>query len=341
MVVDNLLQVEIVVANGSIVIADEKQNPDLFWAIRGGGGNFGVVIRFRLRLHPIPEKIYAGQRIHVPLGMGWFPDRAPLIKAFSKTTADSSDDNGTGLLVLPCGGPVVENLVYVGPVEEGQRYFAKHKKEVGYPLVDNMKGQSYHFGVQRFAPAGGGNFYITGVLVPRMSDEFAEALGDCVTSANGPGKKTNCLLFLVPMGGAVSRKGPEDTAYPHRTTLFWVIISGDWIGDPGTPEYEERRKRTVAWCGMVQEKLKPFATGHYGVLAEVDTHGSKGGEEEEETKRDGDGDISDRDTDTGVLAPMRGGTRNVYGPNLPRLQGIKKKYDPTNIFTINDNILPK
>ena len=78
----------------------------------------------------------------------------------------------------------MENLVYVGPIQEGQRYFAKHKKEVGYPIVDNMKGQSYRCGVQRFAPAEGGNFYDTGVLVPRMSDEFAEALGDCVTSAN-------------------------------------------------------------------------------------------------------------------------------------------------------------
>ena len=75
MVINNLLQVEIVVADGSIVIADEKQNPDLFWAIRGGGGNFGVVIRFRLRLHPIPEMIYAGQRIHVPLGVGWLVSR--------------------------------------------------------------------------------------------------------------------------------------------------------------------------------------------------------------------------------------------------------------------------
>ena len=75
MVINNLLQVEIVVADGSIVIADEKHNPDLFWAIRGGGGNFGVVIRFRLRLHPIPEMIYAGQRIHVPLGVGWLVSR--------------------------------------------------------------------------------------------------------------------------------------------------------------------------------------------------------------------------------------------------------------------------
>ena len=92
----------------------------------------------------------------------------------------------------------------------------------------------------------------------------------------------------------------------------------------------------------MKEKLKPFTTGHYGVLAKVDTYGSKGGkEEEEETKRDGDGGIGDRDTNTGVLASMYGGTQNVYGPNLPWLQGIRKKYDTTNLCTINDNILPK
>mmetsp|Transcript_20320 Transcript_20320/g.45872 ORF Transcript_20320/g.45872 Transcript_20320/m.45872 type:complete len:536 (-) Transcript_20320:42-1649(-) len=349
MVIDNLLQVEMVVADGGIVVADEEQNTDLFWAIRGGGGNFGVVVRFRIRLHPVPGKIYAGQRIHAPLGAGsWFPDRATLVRAFSRVTAESEDDNATGLLVMPCGGPVIENLVYIGPMEDGEQYFAKHKNEVGYPLLDNMKGRSYHLDVQRFAPAGGGNFYMAGVLVPKMSDRLAEALGHCVTSANGPGRKTNCLVFVLPMGGAVSSKMPEDTAYPHRTSLLWVLIQGEWIGDPGTPEYEERRARVVAWCGMVKENITPFSIGHYGVLSEVDTHGNAGENVKDEKERtsaenavnDG-GAVGNRDTNAGFCAMTLGGKRNVYGPNLPRLRGIKKRYDPDNLFNVNDNILPE
>jgi len=261
-------------------------------------------------------------------------------------TAESNDDNATGLLVMPCGGPVIENLVYVGPVEDGERYFAEHKKEVGYPLRDNMKGQSYHLDVQRFAPPSGGNFYMAGVLLPEMSDGLAETLSDCVASANGPGKKTNCIVLVMPMGGAVSRKNSEDTAYPHRTSLLWVLIQGQWMGDPGTPEYDERRARVLAWCRMVKEKITPFSISDYGVLSEVDTHGNAEDSVKDEKDRaaenavnDG-GDVGNRDANEGAFAMMLGGKRNVYGPNLPRLRGIKKRYDPDNLFDVNDNILP-
>eukprot|EP00466_Bigelowiella_natans_P006320 jgi/Bigna1/140980/aug1.59_g15688 len=358
--IDNLLEVDVVTPDGNLITADEKTNSDLFWAIKGGGGNFGVVTRFRLRLHPIPPKIFAGQRVHMPLG-GWFKNRSFLIQKFASVTVESKDNKAGGLLVLPCAGPVVEMLLYVDDPEVGKKYFAKHRKEIGWPISDNMKPRSYHNEIQKFAPDEKGNYYMTGILLPKMSPKLAETLDALVSGSFEYYANSSCVIMVAPMGGAVSDKNETDTANPHRDVGFWIIVIGSWKGQPRTDYYIQNRRKSVAWVRKVKELLTPFAKGHYAVLGEVGVHAEGGKEEEskgevskveeENAKTEDDTkNLTDEDLDKYREAELEKGMcematglskRNVYGKNLAKLQRIKKQYDPENIFRMNDNIIPK
>eukprot|EP00435_Cladocopium_sp_Y103_P062995 s3_g24.t1 len=135
LVIDNLVEVELVLANGELVKANANEHEDLFWAIRGGGGNFGVVVSFTLR------PVYAGTQIHAAQAPG---EREELLTKFFEKTVNGPDE-ATGLVVLPCGGPMIEMLVWVGSPSQGQEYF---QRRASGP-------KSYHSDVQRFSDPNG------------------------------------------------------------------------------------------------------------------------------------------------------------------------------------------
>eukprot|EP00161_Ancyromonas_sigmoides_P017101 TRINITY_DN4624_c1_g1_i1.p1 TRINITY_DN4624_c1_g1~~TRINITY_DN4624_c1_g1_i1.p1 ORF type:complete len:500 (+),score=156.59 TRINITY_DN4624_c1_g1_i1:502-2001(+) len=305
--VDNLIEADIVLADGTMVTARKTgEHAGLFWAICGAGTNFGVLTRFRLRVHKIPTQILGGQRFHVPLGRGWLVDRPELITKFC--TEISTDRRKSGILILPLGGPVIEVLAYIGDVEEGKAAFAEHRRTAGYPLRDAVKPTSYWKDIQRIAPDARGYFYQTGVIVKDGTDPaMGAALASVVVKADNPvAKGCECVALLVPSGGAVSDVPTNATAYPLRHGAMWILVQAQWK-DSTDPE---ARASCVAWVKKVKAALAEFQVGEYGVLSEVAVH---------------DG--------TKVLSG-----RNVFGSNLPRLQELKNQYDPSNLFSINDNI---
>eukprot|EP00929_Paragymnodinium_shiwhaense_P102483 TRINITY_DN65685_c0_g1_i1.p1 TRINITY_DN65685_c0_g1~~TRINITY_DN65685_c0_g1_i1.p1 ORF type:complete len:538 (-),score=75.49 TRINITY_DN65685_c0_g1_i1:175-1788(-) len=326
MVVDNLTAVEVVLADGRLLEASERENAGLFWAVRGGGGNFGVIVSFTLRLHEISD-VYAGIRVHPLLGFGPFKSREDLISQFYAKTVGGPDE-ATGLLVLPAGGPVVEMLLWTGDVDDGIAYF--DKTAVGWPVLQNSMGiKSYHSDVQRFYPPGNENaVYQSGVLLPELSEAAVQKLAELVNSDRAP--NSSSAIIILPMGGKVSTVASDATAYVHREMKAWLLISGQF-----PPGDDMEREKVVAWVRDVKRELLPFSQGaQYGVLADVAVHDAT--TNSDETTEAAQGAI-------GVMMNTAEtvGKRNIYGANLPRLQKLKAQYDPSNLFRINDNIIPK
>lgn len=337
MVVDNLVAAEVVLADGRLVSASDAENSDLFWALKGGGGNFGVVVSFTLRLHELSE-VYAGQRVHVPMGLGPFKSREELIAQFAEKTVGGPDE-ASGLMVLPGGGPVVEMLLWVGSPEDGKAYF--DSKSVGWPVLKNSMGtMKYHSEVQRFYPPGNTNaVYQSGVLLPDMPEAAVAKLAELVSGARAPNSES--AVIILPLGGKVKTVPPDATAYHHRGMKFWVLIIGQFQA-----KNEDARSKAVQWVRDVKQAMMPFSSGaQYGVLSEVTAHDAAVAP------------TSIHSEDTAILklcAENDGGAvgcmlntvetrkeRNIYGPNLQRLQQLKKKYDPQNLFRATDNIIPK
>lgn len=336
MVVDNLVAAEVVLADGRLVSASDTENPDLFWALKGGGGNFGVVVSFSLQLHAISQ-VFAGQRVHVPMGLGPFKSREELVVQFVEKTVGGPDE-ATGLLVLPGGGPVVEMLLWVGNPADGKTYF--DSKSVGWPVLkDSMGTMSYHSDVQRFYPPGNSNsVYQSGVLLPELPEAAVAKIADLVSGARAPNSES--AVIILPLGGKVLTVAPEATAYHHREMKFWLLISGQF-----KPNDKDSRAKVVQWVRDVKEAMLPFSAGaQYGVLSEVQAHDAATAPNNAES---GDGTSLKlaTNTDGGAIGCMLNtldtrSRRNIYGPNLQRLQQLKNKYDPQNLFRATDNIIP-
>ncbi|CAJ1436127.1 unnamed protein product [Effrenium voratum] len=332
LVVDNLLEIELVIANGQLIRASETENAELFWAVRGGGGNFGVAVSFSIRLHRLKADVYAGKRVHVPLGMGPFMSREAVAMHFFEKTLRGPDE-ATGLLVLPCSGPAVEILLWAGDPEEGRKYFEPKAK--GWPVLENSMGiAKYHSQVQRYNHPGGDGtaVYQTGVLLPDISPEALEKVAECVSSKRAP--NSSSVIIMLPLGGAVSRVATDATAYGFRDFKAWALVVGSFqAGD------QEERSKVVKWVRDVKAELLPFSRGAgYGVLGEVAVHNKVPTEaptSEEQKLNESEGGSIGIMLNTGQT-----GGRNIYGPNLQRLQAVKAKYDPKNLFNVNDNIVP-
>jgi len=329
LLIDNLLSCEVILAGGKLVVASEAENPDLFWALQGGGSNFGVVVSFTFRLHAIPPRLHAGTRVHLPLGKLGLPGREELIAGFCKTFQEGPSE-ATGLLVLPCGGPVLERLVWVGAPAAGKEFFHKHRQ--GHPVLDGLRSQAYHGGVQSLsAQSPSGSFYPSGLLMPDLPPEAISAIAEMVAKGKGP--NSDSQLWIMPLGGEMSRRPSEAAANPHRSAQFWILIMAGWRISGDERRDRAERERVVNWVRQVKEALLPFTLGHY-------FSGTSSG--------DGDGgDHRWAVSPPGRPYPIEGGAvgcyvgfRNIYGENLPRLQAVKVKYDPSNLFRLNDNIAP-
>lgn len=295
---DNLISVDVVTADGQQITATATQNQDLFWGLRGGGGNFGVATAFEFQLHPVDE-VLGGMIIH-PL------DRAvELIKFYDEFTNDSPDELGSMIAFVssPEGERVVAILVcYNGPTDEGERILEPLRK-FGTPLADMISPMPYtqvQGMLDEGFPAGLQNYWKSNFL-SGLDDKAIELIVKHVRNAPSP----NSAVAIEQFGGAVNRVGINDTAFNHRGARYNFLIVGMW---PDAAAYEEN----VAWVRNLWDAMEPYSSG--GVYVNYL------GQEADEG--------SDR-------------IKAAYGPEkYERLVTLKNKYDPTNLFRLNQNIRP-
>jgi FAD/FMN-containing dehydrogenase len=303
---DNLLSVDLVTAEGEFITASETENSELFWGIRGGGGNFGVVTSLKFRLHPVGPKVTAGMIVY-PL------EQARPVLTFLREYAAAAPDNLTTMAFLRLappapflpkeihGRPVVGVAVcHTGPLEEGAR-LVQPLKDFGRPLADLIGAKPYT-AHQTLFDAGqqpGPHYYWKSEYLPGLSDEAINtAIGH---AANITSPLTGILIFQL--GGAASRVDPDATAAAHREAAFVLNINTSWR-EPAETD------RHVGWARNFWKAMRPFSTG--GVY------------------------VNFLSADEG-----QDRVRAAYGSaKYERLVALKRKYDPTNFFQINQNINP-
>jgi FAD/FMN-containing dehydrogenase len=296
MACDNLIGADIVTADGQLRRASETENPDLLWALRGGGGNFGVVTTFEYKLHPV-STILGGMLLY-PLA------RARDAFRLYRDVAKSAPDKLTvfaGMLHSPDGIPLLAFLVcYNGPVDEGERAI-QAIRDFGAPAAGEV-GPMPYTALQSMLDAGfpsGLHVHWRSEFVKSISDELIEAVVSAYEQVPSP---LSAILF-EQFGGAVRRVPRDATAYDQRDSDFNLVIVSRWA-DPAHAE------RNVAWARSLSEAARSYTTGRVYV------------------NYIGAGEAPDR-------------VRAAFGADkFAKLSAIKRKYDSTNLFRLNQNIPP-
>jgi FAD/FMN-containing dehydrogenase len=294
---DNLLSAEVVTAAGDTLQASQEENADLFWALRGGGGNFGVVPWFEYRLHPIGP-VTSGLVAH-PVARA-----ADVLRRFRDATRSAPDALTLfgGLLYAPDGsGTPLAAIVacHSGTVTEGEAVLGPIKK-FGSPLLDTIGGASYE-ATNMMLDAGfprGALAYWKSTFLSELSDAAIDTLiagfRDCPSPMNG--------LIVEHFHGAAARVGASDTAFPHRREAFNLLINSEWLEPADTV-------RNIAWTRHVYDAMRPYAAG--ASYVNYMSH----------DERENPAEVA-------------------YGATLARLRALKAKYDPANLFRLNQNIRP-
>ena len=302
---DNLRSVKMVTADGRFVSASERENPDLFWGVRGGGGNFGVVTSFEFQLHPVGPTVMAGM-VFYPL------EQAREVLHFYREYAASAPDELTTMAVLRVappapflpkqfhGAPIIGIAAcYSGPLEEGERVL-RPLKNFGTPIADVIEPKPYirHQTMLDTASPNGRHYYWKSEYLSGLTDAALEAVIGYARQLSSP--LTAVLLFQL--GGAISRVDEQAIAAGNRDAEFVLNIQSSWL------EASESQ-RHMQWTREFWAAMRPFSTGGvYMNFLSMDE-----GEER---------------------------VRAAYGANYKRLVSIKNNYDPTNLFRVNHNIKP-
>lgn len=305
MTVDNLLSADVVTADGELLQAREQDNEDLFWAIRGGGGNFGVVTMFEFQLHPVGPEIFGGLVV-VPLEQGreaLSNYRAALQTMPEELTVWAVLRQAPPLPFLPesvHGKPIVAFAVcYTGGVEKGPAAVEVVRK-LGKPYGEHLGPMPYAAWQQAFDPLltpGARNYWKSHNL-----ESLQDGLIDAAVAAVETVPSSQCEIFFGHIGGAAMRIPVSATAYPHRSAQFAMNVHGRW-DDPKDDD------RCIAWARDIFRATEPYAQG--GVYVNFLT--------QDETGRVG----------------------AAYGDNFDRLVRVKTRYDPQNLFRHNQNIRPE
>ena len=291
---DNVLSFEVVTADGAVVTADAEHHPDLFWALRGGGGNFGVVTSFLYRAHPVAT-VLGGLIVHAR-------DQAGAVIRHYRDFMASAPDELTayaGLLCTPDGTPAVGVIAcYCGDPAEGARVL-QPLRAFGTPLADTIQPMPFP-AMQTILdgafPDDTFNYWKSTFLTG-LTDE---AIAIMVEHANRAGSPLSAVVIEM-YGGAASRVGPGDTAFAQRQAEYDIGIMAQWTDSADTD-------RHVAWSRGLYDALKPYSSGSYLLNF-----------------------LAEESPDT---------IRAAFGRNYPRLVEVKNKYDPTNFFSLNQNIQP-
>jgi FAD/FMN-containing dehydrogenase len=300
--IDNLIEADVVLADGSFVTANENSEPDLFWAIRGGGGNFGVVTRFAFRLSPVPT-VVAGPLLW-PLDRGeevlsWYRDFIP--------TAPDELNAWFGFLTVPPAPPFPEELqlqkvagllwCWAGdPAEADEALAPARALEPALDGIQPMPPAAINGAFDPIYPAGE-QWYWRSHVVTDISDdaiaqnmEFARML-----------PTWKCTTHLYPISGAAARVGTSDTAWPSRDG-GWIQVIVGVDADPANADL------ITDWAVSYSDAMQPHAAGGgYVNMMMVE------GEER---------------------------VASIYGSNYERLAKVKAQYDPDNVFHVNQNIKP-
>ena len=302
--IDNLISADVVLANGNFVKANADENPDLFWAIRGGGGNFGVVTSFTFRLHPV-DTIYGGPMLYE------LSETADVMKWYRDLIPTAPDDlNGFfAFLTVPPAPPFPEHLhmkkmcgvvwAYAGPAAKAEEIFKpirRFKKPaldfigpIPQPALQTMFDALYPPGLQ---------WYWRADFVNEISDDaIAQHLrfGNALPSMHS-------TMHLYPINGAASRVSKNDTAWNYRDATWAQVMVGV---DPDPANNE----KTISWTKSYYDALHPYSAGGAYVNFLMGDEGA-------------------------------GRVKATYGDNYERLVAIKDKYDPDNLFRVNQNIKP-
>ena len=301
--IDNLLEADVVLADGSFVTANAQENEDLYWAMRGGGGNFGVTTSFTFKAHPV-STVYAGPML-------WHLDKAVEVMKWYREFITKAPEDLYGFfafLNVPPGPPFPENLhgktmcgvvwCYCGSMDKAEEVFRPIRK-IGPPAVDFVGPMPYP-ALQSFLDPllpPGLQWYWKGDFVNELSDE-------AIKLHMKYGSELPSLLstmHIYPIDGAPQRVGKKDTAFSYREAKWSMVIAGI---DPDPAN----KDRITKWAKTYWEALHPYSAGG----AYVNFMMEEGQNRVEATYRD----------------------------NYKRLSQIKRKYDPTNLFRVNQNIPP-
>jgi FAD/FMN-containing dehydrogenase len=245
---DNLLSVDIVTADGQLRTASATEHPDLFWAVRGGGGNFGVVTSFEYRLHPVGPMVLAGLLIHPR-------DRAPeALRFYRDFTRTAPEQVGAyaALVTAPDGTPVTAFLVcYHGPLEEGERVL-RPLRAFGPPVADMVQPMPYvaFQSMPNDLNPPGMQVYWKSSFLKDLTDGVIDTVVE-----HGPAMPSPLTAAIIEFyGGAVNRVGVHDTAYPHRQALYLLNMMSLWP-DPAQNE------PNIRWVRGLFDAVQPFSTG--------------------------------------------------------------------------------
>ena len=302
--IDNLISADVVTAQGELVRASEDENTDLFWGVRGGGGNLGIVTSFTFRLHPVGPEVLAGLIVYP------FERAGEVLRRYRSFTAEAPDAltvwsvlrKAPPLPFLPADvhgkEVVIFPLMYVGDVEEGRRAIER-LRTFGSLIGEHVAPQPFTAWQRVFDPMltpGARNYW--------KSHDFSElndAALDLIIEYAGKLPTPECEIFIGHLDGAAGRVPSGAMAYPHRNARFVLNVHTRW-GDVGQDD------ACIGWARRFFDATAPHATG--GVYVNFLT-----------------ADEQDR-------------VRAAYGSNYNRLASLKAKYDPNNRFQVNFNVRP-
>jgi len=304
---DNLISVDVVTADGRLLKASTTENADLFWGIRGGGGNFGVVTAFEYRLHPI------GPEVMVAFVLYPAKQAKEALEFYRDYTATAPDEVSCFAILgtIPTtvsfpaelhGQPYVcFAAMYAGTVEEGKRVL-QPLREFATPLVDFSAPMPYvqaQLLYDEDYPAGTLRYYWKSLYLDSLSSDAMDRL--IAAASNRP--SSHSTVDIWQMGGAVSRVSADDSAFSGRQAPYLLGVEANW-------EEQHKDEANIAWTRKCIEDMQPFSDG------------------------------SEYLNFPGFLEKGEETLRRTFGTKYERLVDLKNKYDPTNLFRLNANITP-
>ena len=302
--VDNLVGAQVVTADGKQVRASASEHADLFWAIRGGGGNFGVVTLFEFALHPVGPEVFGGLIVY-PLSQA-----STVLQALRDRFAGMPDELTVWAVMrlappLPFlppethGKPIVALAIcYIGPVADGPQ-LAEPLRKLGTPYGEHVGPMPFTAWQQAFDPllTPGARNYWKSHNFAGLDDGLITLLTDYINKLPSP----HTEIFIGSLGGQTNRVAVDATAYPSRDANFVMNVHGRWT-DPADDD------ACIAWSREVFQAAAPYAQGSVYVNFLTQEEGDRVGA--------------------------------AYGPNYARLADVKRRYDPDNLFRHNQNIKP-
>ena len=306
MTIDNLVSADVVTADGKLVHASAKENEDLFWGLRGGGGNLGIVTMFEYQLHPVGPNVLSGLIVFP------FAQAKSVLTQFRDFTETMPDQLNVWMVTrkapplpfLPAdvhGKEIVALAIcYAGDPAEGEKLI-EPLRGFGTAHGEHVGVQPYTAWQQAFDPllTPGARNYWKSHNFAKLSDGALDSIIEYAGKLPSP----HCEIFIGTIGGATGRVKPDAMAYAHRDTNYVMNVHGRW-------ETAAEDERCIAWAREFFNASAPYATGSVYVNFMTEEEGAE------------------RIT-------------SAYGPNYERLARLKTKYDPNNLFHMNQNIKPR